>query len=186
MSADSIPARGNAALGADGTPDRDRVREVLRERARALARPPAPPPPVGALEILTFDVAQERCAVESRFVHAVFRLAELTPLPGAVAPIAGVTAWRGEVLTLLDVRSMLGAGDQGERLAHVIVIGGVRPVFGLLAADLQEVALLPRAELLTGVDATQGREAVAGVTRAGLVLLDAERLLGTHFGSTNT
>ena len=41
---------------------------------------------------------EERFAVEARHVVEVFRLAELTTLPGAPPPVAGVTAWRGGLL----------------------------------------------------------------------------------------
>lgn len=162
---------------AERDPERERVRAVLRERARALARPPAPPPPADALEVLTFGLARASCAVESRFVHAVFRTTELTPLPGAAAPVVGVTGWRGEVLTLLDLRAALGmtAGDPGE-LGRVIVLGGARPAFGVLAHELHEVVKLQASELVEPAEPSASG-LVRGVTRAGLVLLDAERLL---------
>ncbi len=170
----------------DPASEAERVREVLRERARVLARAPVAHEPADALELLTFALARESCAVESRFVHAVFRMGEFTPLPGVAAPVVGVTGWRGEVLTLLDVRGLLGmpAGEPGE-LGQVIVLGGARAAFGVLAHELREVVKVQAAELLPRTAAGE-RDWLQGVTRAGLVLLDAERLLALQLESKAT
>ncbi len=168
--------------------ERDRVRGVLRERARALARPMAAPPAEDALELLSFMLRGESCALESRFVHAVFRLGELTPLPGARAPVAGVTGWRGGVLTLFDVGTLLGHGGGGaEAPRHVLVLGRQRPVCGLLAGEPGAVLTLERQRLLPPRESpARAGEIVRGVTADGVVVLDAERLLALADGSKST
>ena len=87
------------------------------------------------------------------FIIAAMPSVLFTPLPGAVPPIHGVTAWRGDLLTLLELRSTLGlAVNALHDLARVIVLGmkGYRP-FGILAdavhsivsVDLQTLHPLP-------------------------------------------
>lgn len=187
MSDDREPGTGATTRAATDASERAAVRQVLQQRARLLARPPAPAAAPDALEALTFGVGRESCAVESRFVHAVFRLGELTPLPGAPAPIVGVTGWRGDVLTLLDVRALLGADAGGtETLGRVIVLGEARPTFGVLVEELRDVVRLDRSELRTDPEATSGRGLVRAVTRAGVVLLDAERLLSIQSETRTT
>ncbi len=157
----------------------ERVRRLLEERARVLARPLATPAPADAFELLAFTLGRERYALETRYVHAVFRLADWTPLPAAAAPLLGLTGWRGEVLTLLNLSRLLGAGaGPGPGETRVIVLGGERPAFGILADAIGEVMTLDRTAVRARPEASaEQRELVVGVTRDALVLLDAERLL---------
>lgn len=175
--------RVEAAVGApDGVAAPDRVREVLEERARALARPVNPAPAGETLELVTFALANEVYALESRYVVAVFPLADLAPLPGAEAPVFGVTAWRGELLTVLDLRRVLGVSVADlTDLSRVIVVGEERPAFGILADSVREVVTLPPAALRAppeGIEAKLGH--LRGVTAEAVLVLDAHALLGHH------
>ena len=156
--------------------------EVLEERARALARPIAPPPAGDTLQAITFALAGETYAIESRYVIEVFRLKELSPLPGAEAPVFAVTAWRGALLVMLDLRSVLGLPISAlNDLSRVIVMGTDRPAFGILADAVRDLVTFtasevrPRAE---GVAASG--EYVRGVTTGAVLVLDAGRLLSLH------
>lgn len=157
----------------------EHAREVLEERARALARPAARAQAGDAVEVITFTLADETYAIESRYVLAVFRLAELSRLPGAAPPVFGVTAWRGELLTILDLRPLLGLSVVAlNDLSRVIVLGEDRPAFGILADAVQDLVTLPAAELRAlpeGVAAQ--REFLRAVTANATLVLDGERLL---------
>jgi purine-binding chemotaxis protein CheW len=157
------------------------AREILEERARMLARPLASLDALSAGDAtaITFSVARERYAVESRFVFAVFRLTDLTPLPGAEAHVAGLTRWRGDLLTLLDVRGLVGAPTHGlDDLARVIVIGARSAEFGLLADTVGDPMPLRSADI---VPLPPGRGAAThvlrGVTRDAILVLDAAALI---------
>src|SRR5689334_20508229 len=120
------------------TPQRD-PRAILEERARALARPLATAETAG-VDLLTFRVARERFAIESRFVVAVFRLTDLVPLPGATLPVVGLTRWRGDVLTVLDIRHTFGAvAGALDDLGRVIVVGETAAEFGVLADAVDDI-----------------------------------------------
>src|SRR5947209_15343497 len=96
----------------------ERARTVMAERARLLARPlAAAAQAVAALEVIVFTLAGERYAVETTYVREVVRLAEVTPLPGVPAFLAGVTNRRGQVLALIDLPAFFGiaAPAPGER-----------------------------------------------------------------------
>ena len=172
---------GRALAGATDT-STEGVRELLEERARALARPAAPPPAGDTLELITFALADEVYAVESRYVLAVFRLADLSLLPGAEPPVFGVTTWRGGLLTILDLRAALGLSVTVlNDLSRVIVLGEERPAFGILADAVRELVSLPASavrEPPEGV-ATK-REYLRGVTSDAVLVLDAGALLRLH------
>lgn len=157
-------------------------REVLEARARALARPVEKAITGDTLELLTFALANETYALESRFVSAVFRLHDLALLPGAAPPVHGVTAWRGEVLTVLDLRAALGLSAAAlNDLSRVIVLGEDRPAFGILADAVRDVVPCPTVDIRPVPESTGAqRHHLRGVTADALLVLDAAWLLRTY------
>ncbi|HEX6533702.1 MAG TPA: chemotaxis protein CheW [Gemmatimonadaceae bacterium] len=164
--------------------DAERDRALLEERARLLARASAAPAPEGAwVRALVFLLGQETYAVETRWVFAVFRLAGITPLPGAEPPVYGLTTWRGEVLTVLDLRRTLGASWTAlDDLSRVIVLGDQRPAFGILADEAREIRALPMADILPLPEA-RARPHLAGITRDAVLVLDVPPLLRQQTGA---
>lgn len=161
--------------------DPERARQLLEERARALARPVVRPAAGELLELVTFALADEIYALESRHVLAVFRLADLSPLPGAEPPVAGVTVWRGDLLTILDLRRVLGLSVAAlDDLTRVIVLGGERPAFGILADTVRELVVLPSAAVLEPATGAAAPEYLRGITSDGVLVLDASKLLHLH------
>jgi purine-binding chemotaxis protein CheW len=176
---------GAAAGAAPDSAADDAARLVLEARARALARPivAAARGAEGGEEMVVFTLARERYAVASQRVLAVTRLRTLTPLPGALPPVVGVTAWRGLVLTLVDLRALTGAVATGlDDLSYVLVLGAERPIVGVLADAVEELVrfapddVLRLPELRAGVEGAR-LGALRGVTRDARLVLDAERLL---------
>jgi purine-binding chemotaxis protein CheW len=154
------------------------VRALLDERARLLARPVAAAV-TADVELVTFALASERYALESRYVVEVLRLADLALLPGAQPPVIGVTAWRGGLLTILDLRPLLGVANEAlNDLGRVIVLGESHAVLGILADAVQDligVAASAIREPPQGVAVR--REYLRGVTGEALLVLDAGKLL---------
>jgi purine-binding chemotaxis protein CheW len=176
-----VEAAGRAVAG-ETAASPERVRQVLEERARALARPAAPPPAGDTLELITFALANEVYAIESRYVVAVFKLIDLSPLPGAEPPVFGMTAWRGELLTILDLRAALGLAVTAlNELSRVIVLGEDRPAFGILADAAHELVTLPASEVREPSEGVAAkREYLRGVTPDAMLVLEATKLLQLH------
>ena len=155
-------------------------RELLERRARALARPPAQQSRDETIEVVTFRIAGERYAMQSREVLAVFALAALVPLPGATAPVAGVTVWRGNLLMLLDVRAMLGLSPAAlNDLRMVVVIGDARAAAGILVDVLEGIASLPRADF-RAVEGTDRSTHARGISGDGTILISGAALANHH------
>ena len=159
----------------------DDERAILEARARTLAR--ARPAEVEAERraLLTFNQGSERYALDARSVQGVFRLRHLTPLPGAPPELAGVTSWRGHLLTVLDLARVLGLERSGlDDRVWVVVAAASGNRFGLLAGELGDFVRVPESSI-------QGREEggspfAVGTTRDAVLVLDAERLAGTLKG----
>ena len=152
---------------------------MLAERARALARPPAPERDPGAVrQYVVVEVGGHRLAVDAGCVAAVLRGVRPTPLPGAAPPVTAIVLWRGRLLAC--VRASVSGAAPAEA-------GGVRVL--VLGADGSELALLVDAvEELVEIAATDVHPAPAGaadlpllgLTSDALPLLDAATLLRRH------
>ena len=155
--------------------------EVLAARARRLARPAAPEhAPASTVEVLGFTVGRERYAIESRLVYSVARLADLVPLPGAQAPVVGLTRWRGDVLTILDLRGVVGGAPRAlDDLGKIVVIGEDAPLFGLLADTLDDLLSIDMATLhpLSATRHVGIPGLLRGVTSDAIHVVDAEILI---------
>ena len=163
------------------TASRAQAREVMDARARALARPMVPPPR-DTMELVTFALAGETYAIESFYVFEVFRLDNLSLLPGAKPPVFGMTAWRGELLTVLDLRPVLGLSTTPlNDLSRAIVLGRVGPVFAILADKVHSMLAIPRSTLKEPPPGVAPKtDYVLGVTEDAIVVVSAEQLLDLH------
>lgn len=159
-----------------GSPE---ARALLAERARRLARP-VEVAPVGRIDVLVFELARERYGIESRYVQSVFVLRHRAPLPGAQPPIHGITAWRGDLLTLLELRSTLGLPVNAlHDLARVIVLGVDRhAAFGIVTDAVHSIVQVDLAALHPLPEGNGShRKYIKGVTGDALMILDPDQLL---------
>ena len=129
---------------------------------------------------MTFALGTERYAVETEYVREVVRLADFSPVPRAPDFVLGVTNLRGEVLCLVDLRTLFDVSSKGlTDLSRIVVMGIERTEFGILVDETFEIArlrpdeIVPASESVAGV----GREYLLGVTREALIMLDGAALL---------
>ena len=154
---------------------------ILRERAQSLARvPSAGPAAQSTLDLLEFRLASERYGLETRYVHEVHPLRELTPLPCTPEFMLGIVNVRGRILPVLDLKKFFQLPDHGLTDLHRIIhLRGNDLELGLLADVMVGVRRVPLDRLqpslptLTGIRA----EYLKGVTDERLVVLDLDRLL---------
>ena len=159
----------------------ERARAVMEERARALARvPPRVPDATEVLEVVTFTLANERYALQTRYIREVVRFNDFTPVPGAPDFLVGLLNLRGEILAVFDLCQFFGVAQQGRSdLSRVIVVGTERAEFGVLASAVEVVTTVRTDEVYapTGAAAGIGREYLRGVTEDARILLDGTALL---------
>ncbi|HEX6630751.1 MAG TPA: chemotaxis protein CheW [Gemmatimonadaceae bacterium] len=154
---------------------------VLAGRARELARVPEAPAAEGAIEVLGFTLGARAFGIESCYVHEVLRDVRATPLPGAAAPVAAVVAWRGRILTSLDLRATLGAPAAGAPPRQLLVLGDERPELGLFVDAVSVLSSYLPAQLHPLPDGTVARrEYLRAIADDATVLLDGAALLRLH------
>lgn len=160
--------------------DETAARAVLQRRAALLAKRAVIDDEGDVRSMITFRLGAEGWAIDATLVLHVFRLHSLALLPGAAPPIHGVTMWRGQVLTLLDFRSLLGISMNAlNDLGRVIVVGRSRAVFGFVVDSVTGARNINLEEL----DAASGQTArrhplVRGITSDALLVLDGDAVLG--------
>src|SRR5437660_9712320 len=118
-------------------PRRDSATDaVLRRRAEQLAKLPMSPDAGDEVEVLACRLGGERYAVETRHLRSVQWASGITPVPCTPEFVVGIVSVRGEIVTLLDLATMLGVGS-GSRLGQtwpVLLVGlpGLRCGLGVV------------------------------------------------------
>jgi purine-binding chemotaxis protein CheW len=150
------------------------AREILAERARALAEPVVMPDSQGSRALLlVFARGGARYAIDTRYVLQVVPLTEYTPLPFAPAPCLGLASARGELVPLFDLARLTGAVADDSAPKCMLLCGESKLELGLAldaALDLSE----PASTLEPANDETR---LVSGVDARGFVVIDGAALL---------
>ncbi|MBI2296138.1 MAG: chemotaxis protein CheW [Betaproteobacteria bacterium] len=157
------------------------ARQILRARAKALARQPERTAVAEAsLELLEFRLARESYALETRYVREVYPLKNLTPLPCTPPFVLGIVNVRGRIVPVLDLKKFFDLPEQGLTDLHrIILVQGDDLELGLLADvivgawSVAAESLQPSLPTLTGIRT----EYLKGVTSGRLVVLDVARIL---------
>ena len=132
------------------------------------------------LEVLEFRLAQERYALEDRWVQEVCPLKELTPLPCTPPFVLGIVNVRGRILPVLDLKKFFDLPEQGLTDLHrIILVRGNDLELGLLADVIVGVRSIPADSLQPSLPTLTGirGEYLKGVTAERLVVLDLARIL---------
>lgn len=79
------------------------------------------------MQLLTFSVAGQPYAIESRRVIEVLPLVPARPLPQAPDYLLGIFTYRGRLLPLVDLARRLGAPPPAARLSTRVIVVEVEP-----------------------------------------------------------
>lgn len=159
------------------------ARAVLERRARQLARPIVDDAQAIAAgehdnSVLVVRLGDERVGIALDYTTEVHRAIELTPIPGARPPVVGAIAWRGRVLTVLDIAHTRRGPVVMTDTTRILVLGRGKPAFGIVADDVEDVQILNAQDINPVENAASGRrEFIRGMTGAALVVLDVAALI---------
>lgn len=139
----------------------------------------------GEVEFVTFYVGELLLGAEIRHVEEINRHVQVTPVAHAPAWVQGVVNLRGEVVTVLDLRQILGVGriETGRSTRNVIVNADGERI-GLLVDRIADVVTTQWGEIkslpanLTGAH-ERFFQGVVELEHELLAVLDVEALLST-------
>src|SRR5260221_8873299 len=113
----------STASNSENAPSDARSNEILKARARALARTSASILIAGdSLDVVEFQLAKERYAVEQSYVREVQPLKDLTPLPCTPNFIRGVINLRGQILPVIDIKKFFDLPESGITDIHMVIV----------------------------------------------------------------
>lgn len=152
---------------------------ILKARARALAGSGGGAP-VDRVDLLVFELAHERYALELEHVREVCPLTELVPVPCTPRFVRGIVNLRGEICPVVDLRRLFDLPERGlTNATRAVVLWDRAREFGVLADVVVGVLAVARDSLqappatLVGIQA----EFLRGVAEDGLIVLDASQIL---------
>ncbi len=141
------------------------------------------------IELATFYVADLLLGIPIREVEEISRYCAVTPVPGAPASVCGVMSLRGEVVTVLDLRVVLGLGKtEHTRQTRNVIVHAAGERIGLLVDRVADVAravtadLLPPPANMSGADSAMF-QSVYRLENELLVLLDVAAATATSVGA---
>ncbi len=181
---DDIHRRQTAAqesLARDWSPTAEEKKNILRKRAKKLARESDQPlAEQTGLSVVVFTLAHELYAVESAFVREVYPLKDFTPLPGTPPFVWGILNVRGQILSLIDLKKFFDLPEKGlTDLDKVIILRTDKMEFGIAADSVVGVRSILTQDILPPLPTLSGirEKYLRGVTAERIVILDAMKLL---------
>lgn len=97
---------------------------------------------------LLATLAGARIAVDTREVEAVVKLTDISPVPGMGAHVAGLSALRSRVLTIIDVAALiLERATPADRRDLAIIADISGHSYGLMVDAVSDICRVPEGEL---------------------------------------
>lgn len=169
---------------------------LLKKRAAALAaRKTNSVTRARGIPCFFFSLGPEKYAVELPCLEATAVPERVTPVPGTHhAALSGVFNWRGSILSLIDLAPLLGLvrpprADDGGPLslkrdtALVLILKDQKRKLGMRVDFAEGVREIPSDEFNGGAVRTNlPLKFVKALTRNGIILLDARKLLEEALG----
>jgi purine-binding chemotaxis protein CheW len=158
----------------------DQERRTLRERAQKLAAVLPEPSAEEFLSVLRFSLGEETYGIEYAHIREVLPLPPVTPVPCVPSFVRGIINVHGRIVSLLDMREILGLPDSGAT-SHscAIILQSATIEFALVADEILGLTNVARSSIHASLPALAGVKAdsLLGATAEGLVLLNAGKLL---------
>ena len=131
----------------------------------------------------TFLLADELYGIDVMQVKEVLRLTEIAPVPGSAHYIVGIINLRGNVITVIDTRTLFGMpATEATDDSRIIVIELEDQVVGMMVDSVAEVIYLRQSEIEStpNVGTDESSKFIQGVSYHNeelIILLDLNRMI---------
>ena len=157
------------------------IDEILDQRARILA---VTDQHAGSeeegIEVLEFLLSGERYAIDMQYIREVALLKEITFIPGVPPFILGIISLHGSVLSIVDLRTVLGMPPKGlTDYNRIIVLSGGTMTFGILADAIVRTMTISTTFIKKNPPTISGQGApyLTGILPGPLMIIDAHTML---------
>ena len=138
------------------------------------------------VEFVTFYVGNLLIGVDILHVEEINRQVKITPVPHAPEQVRGVINLRGEVVTVVDLRKVLGMQNtQIDEQSRTVVVNSGNEVIGLLVDSIADVVRFQADEIdpppanVNGVD-NRFFQGVHKLDHALLIVLNVEEAVAVN------
>ena len=134
-------------------------------------------------QIATFHVGNLLLGVNIDVVQEINQQLDVTQVPHAPSTVLGVINLRGEVVTVVDIRTLLGMPKREiSEGCRCVVIHSQEELIGVLVDSVADILPIPQNEIdpaPANIDGVEGRffRGVHALDNGVVVLLDVEQLL---------
>ena len=175
-----LEATGAALEGGSSRTPEEKM-AILRKRAEKIAHPAEEVRDISeSVEVVLFNLGSEKYAIEADMVREVCPLRDITPVPCTPPFVLGIMNMRGEIISVIDIKSFFDLPETGLTEESVVIIATSGDMeLGILGDALQGTAQIqteeiqPRLQTLTGAQV----DYVKGITEEPVAILDVEKIL---------
>lgn len=132
---------------------------------------------------VTFSLGDETYGIDVMQVQEVLRVSEIAPVPGALHYVLGIINLRGNVVTVVDARSLLGLDPrEADDASRIVIIESTQRVVGMMVDSVAEVVEIRADEIesapnLGSDDASRYVLGVKNREEGLLILVDLDKML---------
>lgn len=165
-------------------PDRRRIELAYERRARELAQRREQQPMAPGRLHLVCHLLQERYAIDARQIAEIVPMRGCSPIPGAPEMLLGVTSGRGEVWSVISLRSLLGLERESATIGGLLLLLRNCPGVGVRVDGADDLKWIADADFSAPGDTLRAELAAhcRGVTPDGLIHLNTDDLPLTNDG----
>jgi len=164
-----------------GQIDDDSKKRILRERAKKLSQKRnAEDSDAECLQVIEFKLSQERYAAQVNYIREVFPLKDITPVPCTPSFVLGIMNVRGQVVSVLDIRSFFDLPPQANtEFSKVLIVGKDDIECGILTDEIIGEKRIPVDLIHTDAHLLHGawEDCIMGVTPDRLIVIGMDKLL---------
>ncbi len=159
--------------------DRHLIKQILRSRARLLARPHVvEQSPDKVYDLVEFSIDARHFAFEAKFVDEAFGIRDVSPVPQTSELVLGITNVRGQMVTVIDLNVLLGLKSEHSGPADGLILrfGALR--LAVRVDRVLSVRQINAAELSSNFTGLSDRLTHFSLSLASdmLIILDAKRI----------
>ncbi|PWR74065.1 chemotaxis protein CheW [Methanospirillum lacunae] len=155
--------------------------DILTQRARDLAAPRVEyQEDKSGTEVLEFLLSGEIYVIGMEYIREVALLKEITYIPGTPPFILGIISLHGSILSIVDLRIVLGMPPKGlTDFNRIIVLSNNVMTFGILADAIVRTRTINTDQISRPPPTISGLEAayLIGVLPGPIMIIDARALL---------
>ena len=172
--------RTQKAIHTGGVLPQEEIARILNSRALALAAPPEDAAPATQMiSLLIFTLSGDRFGIETTHILEALDLQGLISVPCTPTFVVGVVNYKGRILTVLDLRRLLGLSGEGvTKGSKIVSVEAGDMTFGIAVDAVGGIMLVsahkvtPPPEALTGPCLALTR----GITEELITILDLDAL----------